>query len=193
MARTVREETVRSLLVAKHLLAANSGQLTPNSDAVAVARTILASHDAADLAAAAIASECNVPGLSERTYLTDYPRKIESHTGIPFPGGDFVKQVNAARVAFKHHGTLPDPRQWYTVIDRTWDWIDNWCQSYLGLSIADINLEHLLTDLEVKKHYNAANEHHIARRYSDAIAELASALYHQLRQTLPRNVVAGRR
>ena len=50
------EETLRRLLVAKHLLASSGGQLTPHSDATTVARMILAAHDAAELALAAIAN-----------------------------------------------------------------------------------------------------------------------------------------
>jgi hypothetical protein len=46
----MREEILRRVLVAKQLLAANSGQLTPSSDATAVARMVLLAHDAAELA-----------------------------------------------------------------------------------------------------------------------------------------------
>src|SRR5438094_6350079 len=102
----VGSDILQRLLVAKHLLAASDDQLTPSSDAAAIARMILAAHDSAELAMAAIASHLQVPGLTERMSLTDYAPKIEAHSGTALSGADFLKQLNAVRIAFKHHGVL---------------------------------------------------------------------------------------
>jgi hypothetical protein len=177
----MREETLRRLLVAKHLLAANAGQLMPNSDAATVARMVLTAHDAAELAIAAIASELNVPGLQERLSLVDYPAKIEAHTDITFPGGAFVRQLNASRVGFKHNGILPDARDWYRVIDRTWEWVDQWCQAYLKMSINDADLKELLADPEVKALYQAAEDARRRAFYQTALETIGHALYRVLR------------
>jgi len=118
MAQQLSEETLRRLLVAKHLLASNSGQLTPQSDATTVARMVLAAHDAAELAAAAIASHLNVPNLNARdqVYLMDYPARIAAAAGgAAFPGTDFLRRLNNARLGFKHFGNLPDPGSWHRV------------------------------------------------------------------------------
>src|SRR3989442_64744 len=110
MAQQPSADILQRLLVAKHLLAANSEQLTPNSDAAAVARMVLAAPDAAELAIAAIASHLNVAGLTDRMLLTDYAPKIEAQTGEPLSGSYYLRQLNRVRVGFQHDGVLPDAR-----------------------------------------------------------------------------------
>ena len=68
-------DILRRLLIAKHLLASHDGHLTPNSDPISVARTILTAHDAAELALAAIATACNAD-VNDRSTLMDYPPAI---------------------------------------------------------------------------------------------------------------------
>src|SRR5689334_16658628 len=110
MMAQISADILQRLVVAKHLLAANSDQLTPNSDASAVARMVLAAHDGAELALAAIASHLNAPGLTDRLFLQDYPTKIEERTGKPLAGADYLRRLNRVRVGFKHDGVLPDAR-----------------------------------------------------------------------------------
>jgi hypothetical protein len=182
MSQHLSEDIVRRLLVAKHLLAASSGQLTPQSDATAVARMILAAHDAAELAAAGISSHVHVPQLRDSTYLMDYPSKIAETTQIAFPGTGFIRQLNAVRVAFKHHGILPDARTWYRVVDTTWNWIDEWCQTYLGVTLDSIDLEQLLTDSVVKDHYREAQRAQEESQYREALEHVGLALFQVLRR-----------
>jgi hypothetical protein len=175
------EETLRRLMVVKHLLASNLGQLSPHSDATAVARMILAAHDAADLALAAIASHLDVPDLRESVYLMDYPAKIAAKAAIPFPGTDFLRRLNNARIAFKHYGNLPEPRSWHRVVENTWGWIDDWCQAYLGTPLDSIELEELLSDEDVRKHYRLAKEAHKQYRYREALEHLGLAMFEVMR------------
>jgi hypothetical protein len=174
-------DILQRLLVVKHLLAANSDQLMPSSDAAAVARMVLVAHDAAELAIAAIASHLNVPGLTERMSLTEYAPKIEAHTQTTLSGADFLKSLNQARIGFKHHGVMPDARQWYRVIDNAWTRLDDWCHAYLDVALDDIDLEEFLADDEIKVLYEFAKRQHAAGRYREALEALGHALYRQLR------------
>jgi hypothetical protein len=88
-----------------------------------------------------------------------------------------VRQLNVARVAFKHHGILPDARDWFRVIDKTWAWVDQWCETYLRLGIDDVNLERLLSDPDVKRLYESAKQLRHAGRYKEALEEVGKALY----------------
>jgi hypothetical protein len=140
---------------------------------------ILTAHDAAELAAAAIADHLGVTGLSAKTYLMDYPAKIQgacSSVG-PFPGISFLKQLNDARISFKHHGNLPDARTWFRVIENTWAWIDEWCSTYLGSALEEINLEALIEDPTVKACYLNAKAECEQGRYRRALEWLGQALY----------------
>lgn len=53
-------EVIRRLLIGKQMLATLGKNLTPQSDALAVAQAVLLSHDAADLIIAAIAEHVGV-------------------------------------------------------------------------------------------------------------------------------------
>jgi hypothetical protein len=175
----IRDEVLRRLVVSKQLLLSKGGQLTPSSDAVAVAHMILTAHDSAELAAAAIARHVGVTSLTDKTYLLDYPALIEKTCARsePFPGKDFVRQLNKARIFFKHDGILPDPRDWYRVIENTWGWIDKWCSTYVGISFDEIDLEQLLEDKEVRALYQAAKAEKESGHLQAALELLGLALY----------------
>lgn len=179
MSAQLREDVLRRLLLSKHFLESNRGQLRPESDAVAVARMILTAHDAAELAAAAIADHVGVADLTAKTYLMDYPARIRAvcPTVDPFPGVPFLRQLNDARVSFKHHGNLPDARIWYRVIDNAWDWISEWCVTYLELSLDDINLQNLVADPSVRERYVRAQEARDRGDFRGALEHLALAVY----------------
>src|SRR2546423_4237505 len=86
----INPDILQRMLVVKHLLAAKRDQLTPNSDAVAVAQAVLASHDAAERALAAIASHLRAPQLTDKLFLTDYAERIETRTEKPLAGSDYL-------------------------------------------------------------------------------------------------------
>src|SRR5262245_48951520 len=109
---SLSEETLRRLIVSRQLLAGSGGQLTPQADAVAVARAILAAHDAAELALAAIASALSVT-ITDKVFLTDYPSALEkAQSSVTFPGRGFLTNLNRARNNFKHFGILPHVPEW---------------------------------------------------------------------------------
>jgi hypothetical protein len=177
MTQPLTEEILRRLLVAKHLLASNLGQLSPHSDATAVARMILTAHDAAELALAAIANHVGVPDLRDPVYLMDYPGKIAAKATIPFLGTDFLRRLNAARVGFKHYGNLPDPQSWHRVVENTWGWMDDWCRTYLGIPLESIDLEALLADADVREHYRLAKEAYAQTDYKASLEHLGFAMF----------------
>jgi len=105
--------------VSKDLLASREGVLTPRSDAISVARTILRAHDAAELALAAIATEVAAEVRDQAT-LMEYPVAIlRVRPGSnAFPGRSYLESLNRARRDFKHAGNLPHVPDWYRVIEK---------------------------------------------------------------------------
>ncbi len=179
MATLIPENVVRRLLVSKHLLESNHGQLRPESDAVAVAQMILTAHDAVELAAATIAEHLGARDITAKAYLMEYPAKIRDVCPDvdPFPGISFVRQLNDARVSFKHYGNLPDSRTWYRVVENAWDWVNEWCRVYLGLCLEEINLEGLIEDVSVRDHFVKAREKRERGHHREALEELGCAVY----------------
>lgn len=179
MQTKISENVLRRLLVSKQFLASATGHLTPTSDQAAVAKMILTAHDAAELAAAAIADHLRVPGLTGEAFLMNYPSKISNH--VPdkgeFPGTSFLKQLNTARKDFKHVGILPDSRTWYRVIDNTWDYVKSWCRLYLEIDLDDIDLHDLLENDSIKNIYEQAKDLFAQGSYQQALEQLAIAVY----------------
>jgi hypothetical protein len=179
------EELVRRLLVCKYLLATSGGQLTPYSDSHAVARTILAAHDAAELAAAALAEHVGASTSTGQVYLMDYIAMLGKDRPVPVPGRSFFDQLNTVRRDFKHRGILPNVQSWHRAAEKTWGWVDEWCRSYLGIGLDKIDLQALLIDDNVRRLYREASEAHQNGDYPDALSCIASAL-HLLLRRVPR-------
>jgi len=170
-------ETYRRLLVSKSLLASHEGVLTPRSDAISVARTILTAHDAAELALAAIATEVAAE-VRDQTTLMEYPAAIVKARPAPgaFPGRSYLDALNRARRDFKHAGNLPHVPDWYRVIEKVTSWIGQWCSTYLELDFDALQPDDLLVRDEVREFYRAARAAHEAGDYREALENLGRAL-----------------
>jgi hypothetical protein len=177
MPNSIRPDVAIRLVSAKQFLVASAGQLTPNSDAVLVGKMILTAHDAAELAVAAIANHLGVE-LPDRTYLTGYPALIERQLSVQtFPGKEFLRQLDRVRTSFKHHGIRPNSADWFRVIEKTWDWVEQWCATYLGMSLEDIDLAQLIENSRVKDLYLAAKNEYEGNNFEAALENLAKGLY----------------
>lgn len=177
MLNSIRPEVAIRLVSAKQFLLASAGQLTPNSDAILVGKMILTAHDAAELAAAAIADHLGVE-LPDRTYLTSYPGLIERHLPSQlFPGKEFLRQLDRVRTSFKHHGIRPNSADWFRVIEKTWDRVEEWCATYLEMSLEDIDLAQLIENSAVKDLYLAAKNEYEGNDFKAALERLGMGLY----------------
>jgi hypothetical protein len=174
------DEIVRRLLVAKQVLG-TPGSLTPHSDPITVAQAILAAHDAAELAAATIATAVGAE-ITEKSTLMDYPAAIVRRVSVPavFPGRDYLGLVNRARREFKHAGILPNPADWFRVTENVSGRIAEWCTVYLDLNFETLSAYELLVNSDARELYKKAEEAHQEGRYKEALEFLAAALAHAL-------------
>lgn len=110
----VKPETVDRLLLSRSLLAPL--RFKPASERFAVAAHVLAAHDAAELAIAAICTERSVPTISDTRLLglPDYLGKLKEHlhSSRDVRAKDYISKLNRVRVDLKHHGITPDKGQW---------------------------------------------------------------------------------
>ncbi|SRR5712691_326328 len=173
----LRDDVLRRFLVAKQLLL-GPGPTTPDADQVAVAKMILAAHDGAELAVAAIADQLGVVGVSERSSLMDYAGYIAKHKNEhAIPGATFFSRLNTARRAFKHEGILPDPHDWHRVIDETRRYVDTCSVRYLDTGLDDIDLTALIVNSTVKELCTAAREFIGDGNAKSALECIGQALY----------------
>jgi hypothetical protein len=157
----ITDKTVQGLLVSRQLLVGHGAQLTPQSDAVSVARAVLTSHDAADVALATIAVAVGAE-VRDKTFMTMYPEavlKVRRDVNA-FPGVKFLDSLNRVRNNFKHAGVLPNVQEWYRVVDNIGGWITEWCDVFLGVDFEGLDLSDLLVHDDVRALYGDAKRGH---------------------------------
>ncbi len=106
----IQQDVIERPLIAKEFLNRIRFVPTVRPDRIALARHILACHDAADLAIAGIARHLDKLPEGAQVYFMDYFPKIkESHPTDEVPGREYFAQLN--RVRTKTRG-LPSMNSW---------------------------------------------------------------------------------
>jgi hypothetical protein len=174
--KNLNQNVIDRLLIAKDLL--KEIRFTPiaTPDRHTIARSILTSHDAAELAIAGIANHLEV--TPKEKYLMKYfPEIAKTHPGESVPGNDYFSALNDARVAIKHKGLFPDSKQWVRVGENTYKYISEWCNKYLSISFDDLDESDMISDPKVKKQYDIAKEAFAKDDFKGVLENLAVALY----------------
>jgi hypothetical protein len=173
------QPVILNRLISARFLLENSGpRLNRHSDARAVAHAVLISHDAAELWLTALADHLKL-SLPDRT---EFPKLIEQLKGQSvfsngFPGDVFFNKLNKVRVAFKHHGVLPDSGSWFDVVDTTLGHLDDASKQVLGVALFEIDTASLIADAKVQGWIAKAREKKESGSFKEALEMLARALY----------------
>ncbi|MFH1733173.1 MAG: hypothetical protein ABIE92_00575 [bacterium] len=173
----INQSVIDRLLIAKNLLDKIRFLPLANPDRKTLAHHILISHDAAELAIAGIASYLDVTPKDQ--YLLRYFQPIaeKANDGKDVPGKSYMSQLNDVRVAIKHKGLFPDPKQWSRVGENTYRYISEWCSKYLNISFDDLDESLMISDPDVKNRYGIAKKALSNDDYKGVLENLASALY----------------
>jgi hypothetical protein len=173
----LKPEVLERLLLSKSFLDRIRFQPVAVHDRHTLAANIIASHDAAELAIAAVADELGCsPTNAGKTYLMDYFDPIEKTTGVAGHGRDYFRQLNGVRIMLKHQGLYPDAKQWARVAESVYQHLTKWCLDYLKIPLAQLDESALLIDAGVKDFYDAAKECAANRDYKGALEGIAVAL-----------------
>lgn len=164
--KSLDPEVVNRLLMAKQMLASSSPHLTPTSDPVVVAQTILLTHDSAELASAALAAHVGAKTEKQNMGLTNYIDAIESKCATAFPGKLFFSTLNEARRSFKHHGIVPNSQEFHQVLEHARDYLDQAAHKFLGCGLETIDLLSLVQSNVVRDYLVDARSHKKAQRFS---------------------------
>src|SRR5260370_17157054 len=105
----VRPETIDRLLLSRSLIAPL--RFKPANDRFAVAAHVLAAHDAAELAIAAVCTEKSVPNIHDNRAmpLPDYlgALKQHHHPSRDVSVRDYVSNLNPITLHLNHHAIPP--------------------------------------------------------------------------------------
>lgn len=172
------EDVVERLLIVKGLLTKIRFSQATEPDRIMLAQHILTSHDAAELAIAAIGQHLGKRPKEPQAYLMNYfPLIEENHKGRRVAGRDFFSRLNDVRVGIKHKGIFPDPKDWKRVGPLSWDYISAWCDEYLGLTLEEVDQSALISNSTVKDHVAAAREAIANDQFKQSLEELGLACH----------------
>jgi hypothetical protein len=190
MRRMTTSGTIDRLLLSRSLIAPL--RFTRATDRFAVAAHVLAAHDAAELAIAAICTECSVPDISDtRTMaLTDYlgALKKRQHPGKDVRGRDYVAKLNRVRVSLKHHGITPDKEQWGDVAELVFGHISSWCKEYLSVDYAGLDAVDLIQAGSIRNIVLLARKHLQEDKFRECFEKLAEAISNSSLELFPVGV-----
>jgi hypothetical protein len=175
------QDVMERLLLAKDLLGRIRFSAVARPDRPTLASQILTAHDAAELALAAVARHVGQLPASSQTYLMDYfPAIRAEHPEREVEGRGYFNQLNRVRTNIKHHGIFPDAQQWYRVGENVYSYVSRWCEQYLGLPLDELDEASLITNEDVKRHYDnatAAYRDHNPRNVLEHLALAAHSLF----------------
>jgi len=190
----LRPDVVERLLLSKRMLARLASHPVSEPDKFFIADQILLSHDAAEIALAAIADQLSKLPFTEKQYLMSYFDPLRSlHPDRDVTGKSYLSQLNRVRNDIKHHGLFPDPRGWARVGENVQECVFGWCREYLGVAMEDLDESVLVASEQVKRRYDSAKEALSNRAYKAVFEQLALALESLIRENLALgSIQAGR-
>jgi len=173
----LKPEVLDRLLLSKSFLDRIRFQPIAEHDGHTLAVNIIAAHDSAEFAIAAIADQlgCSPPNAA-KTYLMDYFDPIEKATNKLPHGKDYIRQLNTVRSSLKHQGLRPNAKQWAYVAEKVFETAENWCSDYLQVSFADLDESELSRNADVKQLFKEAQDSCAATQYREALEKLGIAL-----------------
>jgi hypothetical protein len=174
----LKPDVLDRLLLSKSFLERIRFQPVAVHDRHTLASNIIAAHDSAELAIAAICSQLGCQPQKGNSYLMDYLSSLKAakHPERDVSAREYFRNLNDTRSLLKHQGLYPDGRQWSRVGETVFQHITKWSWDYLGESFAELDESALLVDPEIKSLYDSAKKYFESGGYKGALESLASAL-----------------
>ncbi len=129
------------LILSRQLLTTPNPQYSTSSDPSLLARDLIVSYGAAELALAAICVQLDCVPDKKYICLPDYFDSLgkTSPSECAAQEIDYVAELHGVRSNSQLRSLLPDPRRWTRVKEETLEHVTTWCQQFLGLRLLDLD------------------------------------------------------
>jgi hypothetical protein len=142
---TLPNDYLRRTVYAKYLFRRASA-LLDSKTVLAAGEAILTLQDSAEMLMRVVGDQHGVTNFQ----FPEFWQKIKDKTGVEPSLRNAMVRVNQARVAFKHHGTLPNPTVVRDFLPLVKDFSFELSKAYLGLDFEKLSLAELVTRVSVK-------------------------------------------
>jgi hypothetical protein len=149
--------------------------------------SLLLMHDAIELLMVAVLDHLNAP-VNDRREFMEFWSAVEKESKKVPPDKGRMQSLNKARVALKHHGVMPDPKEIRDMVPRVEGFFENVLREFCDVDYAAVSLSDLLQDELVRQLIAEARNNFARGEKTDAMTQLAYAfdrLNHPDGQRLP--------
>jgi hypothetical protein len=172
MVTNISKSVIERILISKSLLQPLRFNINVRPTNILLFKHILTSHDAAELAIAAVATHLGCLPSRKPFYLMDYFAPIEVKYSN-FPGKSYFSQLNTVRNNVKHEGIFPNADQWIRTVETTYDLISQWCEKFFDKPLNEFNESDLIIDEKIKALFDSAQKSYEEGNYKDVFEKLA--------------------
>lgn len=130
-------------------------------------------HDSIEVAMIAIAEKYAVADMHRG--LTDLIQKIEKKASVKIGHGNCIKLLDSLRHNFKHRAVLPSRDQNLEVFGKALDALEDIGKRIFEIEFSSVSLISLISNEEIRKHLNKAEEYYNKEKYEEAVIECAVA------------------
>jgi hypothetical protein len=173
------------LISASHLLESSGPPLTRAASSILLAQRILQAHDASELVLLALVGHLSLTPLEidgksrkEPSFMALTRAVLSACKSSDHDSGfeRLFSDLNESRVAFKHHGRLPDPGTTYSLPSDVEVALNKICHTLLGSSLSDIDLAEAVADSDARAYFSSAKQLINRSEFKDALEQIALAL-----------------
>ena len=176
---------LRNLLLSKRMFL-EGVNFAENPDSVSSGLAISLFQDAIEIYIWALIKERNLQAKEGSTFTANI--ETIQNAGIPLCYVAKIRELNKARVNFKHYGILLDQSEaskFQSIVD---EFLRTSCQDHFGLNFDDISLADLISDKEISSKLKEAEELSSQGKYQESIEKAAiarSILFSKLDKYIP--------
>ena len=176
------ERSVRHVLLARYYLHLAAEQLKSEAETAKFAAINLF-HEALETTLVTCADHLNAK-VPERSGIEVYLDRIDQKLdGTELPFRSRILQFNRARVAAKHHLTLPEDSFLTLISTIVPEFIQTAVQLTFGKDLEEVSLVDLIEDENVASHIRQAQEALAAGEFYDCLTEVRKAFYIQFEKS----------
>jgi Tfp pilus assembly protein PilZ len=137
VSRRVRDQ----LILSRQLLTTPGPPYSTSSDPSLLARDLIVSYGAAELALAAICVQLDCVPHKKDICLPDYFDSLgkTSPSECAAQEIEYVAELHNVRSNSQLRSLLPDPRRWTRAKEETLEHVTTWCQQFLGVGLFDLD------------------------------------------------------
>jgi hypothetical protein len=161
------------LQLAKYLLETGKDHISRNVP-MSYGLAISLAQDAVEIFAWTVIKEKNIPVKDKETFVGLIER-IQNATGIQFPFGARIFELNAIRVKFKHFGNLPIPEDAAKLVTYAEECLREATKLFFSCDFDSISFADLITHSTVRDRLKEAEKYLSERKFMECIGKCGEA------------------